>query len=291
MRILLLGSNGQVGRELQQPLAALGTVTCWGRQQLDLTQVETIRPAIEQLRPDAIVNAAAYTAVDRAESELAVAQTVNGEAPGQLALAAAAVGATLVHLSTDYVFAGDRGSPYLETDPTGPLGAYGQTKWAGEEAIRQHCDRHCILRTAWVYGAKGQSNFVKTMLRLGQSREELRVVADQVGSPTWAKDIAEAIAACLPKLGPDTYGTYHYTNSGVASWYDLAVAIFEEARAIDHGPLQIRRVEPIATADYPTPARRPSYSVLATAKIARLLGQAPPHWRASLRQMLQEYLT
>ena len=205
-----------------------------------------------------------------------------------IAQAAADLGAALVHISTDYVFAGDAGLPYLETAATHPLGIYGSSKLKGEEGIRTCCDRHCIIRTAWVYGAKGSGNFVKTMLRLGKDRPELKVVADQVGSPTWSKDLARAIAECIPKLGGDTYGTYHYTNSGVASWYDFAVAIFEEARNL--APLAIERVLPIPTADYPTPARRPHYSVLDTSKMTRLLGAPPPHWRHSLRLMLAELL-
>ena len=294
MRILLLGSEGQVGQELQRTLAPLGEVVAWGRDDLDLVDLDRIEPQIIAFAPEAIVNAAAYTAVDRAESETELAMAVNGEAPGHLAAAADRLGAKLIHISTDYVFAGDRGSPYLETDATAPLGAYGETKLAGEVAIRDRCRSHCIIRTAWVYGAEGAGNFVKTMIQLGRSRQELRVVADQVGSPTWAADIAAAIATCLPKLGPDTYGTYHYTNSGVASWYDFAVAIFEEAHLIeaasDRQTLQVQRVVPITTADYPTPAKRPSYSVLSTTKISQLLGNPPPHWRQSLRQMLTEYL-
>jgi dTDP-4-dehydrorhamnose reductase len=286
MHILLIGCRGQVGQELQQTLAPLGQLTAWGRQELDLTQLEAIPAAIAALRPDVIVNASAYTAVDRAEGESDLADVANAKAPGQLGQAAAEIGATLVHISTDYVFDGRQSSPYCETDGTNPLGVYGASKLAGEEAIRAVCPRHVILRTAWVYGAQG-NNFVKTMLRLGGDRDVLRVVSDQVGSPTWARDIAGAICQTIPQLGTETFGTYHYTNSGVASWYDFAVAIFEEARTLGL-PLKVQQVIPIATADYPTPARRPAYSVLACAKIAKVLGQPAPHWRESLRCMLRE---
>ena len=288
MKILLLGCNGQVGQELQETLAPLGTVVAWGRQQFDLARLEGAKEAILQQAPETIVNAAAYTAVDRAEGEPELANIVNGEALQPIATAASELGATLVHVSTDYVFAGDAGVPYLETDTPHPLGIYGSSKLRGEEMVRACCDRHCIVRTAWVYGANGSGNFVKTMLRLGKDRRQLNVVADQVGSPTWSKDLARAIAACIPKLGEETYGTYHYTNSGVASWYDFAVAIFEEAR--HRTPLEIERVLPISTAEYPTPARRPHYSVLSTAKMTRLLEEPPPHWRQSLRHMLTELL-
>ena len=298
MNILLLGANGQVGQELNQTLQPLGHVAAWGRQRLDLSRLDTIQSAIIEQAPDIIVNAAAYTAVDRAENEPDLAHAINGKAPGEIARAATAIEATLVHISTDYVFAGDASTPYLITSEPSPLGEYGRSKLAGEEAVRADCDRHCIVRTAWVYGAKGTGNFVKTMLRLGQERAELRVVADQVGTPTWSLDLARAIAGSIPYLQSQSsenssmpanaYGTYHYTNSGVASWYDFAVAIFEEARQFTD--LAVERVIPITTADFPTPARRPHYSVLDTGKMSQLLGYCPPHWRQSLRSMLVELL-
>lgn len=297
MNILLLGADGQVGQELNQTLQPLGTVVTWGRQQLDLARLDSIQPAILEQAPDIIVNAAAYTAVDRAERESERAYTINGKAPGEMARSATALGATLIHISTDYVFAGDASTPYHPTSNPAPLGEYGRSKLAGEEAVRALCDRHCIVRTAWVYGAKGAGNFVKTMLRLGHERTELRVVADQVGSPTWSADLARALASSIPLLhsrspelssAQSPYGTYHYTNSGVASWYDFAVAIFEEAAQFSD--LAIERVIPIATADYPTPARRPHYSVLDTGTMSQLLGHTPPHWRHSLRSMLSELL-
>jgi dTDP-4-dehydrorhamnose reductase len=206
-----------------------------------------------------------------------------------LAEAAQQLGAKLIHVSTDYVFNGTAGRPYRETDPTEPLGVYGQSKRAGEEAIAATGAEAAIVRTAWVYGAGKTPNFVKTMLRLAADRPELRVVADQMGTPTWTGDLAATLAEVVTHLGPETAGIYHYTNSGAASWYDFAVAIFEEARAIDWPGLAIERVVPIATADYPTPARRPAYSVLWGGRMAELLGRTAPHWRSSLRQMLIEY--
>jgi dTDP-4-dehydrorhamnose reductase len=286
-RILLVGADGQVGRELQQTLAPLGELILATRQMLDLSQTATIATVIAQHQPDWIVNAAAYTAVDRAEQEPELAAVINHTAPEILASQARQQGAALLHISTDYVFDGNKGSPYREDDLPQPIGVYGQTKWLGEQAIQQNCDRHIILRTAWVHGAQGQANFVKTMLRLGAERSELRVVADQIGSPTWAGDIAEAIAQVIAQFQPEQTGIYHYTNSGTASWYDFAIAIFEEARLLGF-PLKIEQVIPITTAEYPTPARRPAYSVLSNQKISTLLKAYPPHWRQSLRLMLAD---
>lgn len=289
MKILLIGAQGQVGQELSQTLPALGPVTAWDRQQLDLSNLDQIAPQVTAQAPDVIVNAAAYTAVDRAESEPDLAHRINADAPKCLAQAANTCGATLVHISTDYVFDGQKNRPYQPDDPTQPLGVYGQSKLAGEIAVRDGCDRHAILRTAWVYGSRGKGNFVKTMLRLGGDRDSLNVVYDQVGAPTWSADIAHAITALIPQLSAESWGTYHFTNSGVTSWYDFAVAIFEEAARLDY-PLKLSQVNPITTEQYPTPAQRPTYSVLANEKLASLLGQSAPHWRVSLRQMLREYL-
>ncbi|NJK38287.1 MAG: dTDP-4-dehydrorhamnose reductase [Oscillatoriales cyanobacterium RM2_1_1] len=288
-QILLIGQDGQLGQELRPLLEALGTVKSVGRDSLNLADLETIPEVVNQAAPDVIVNAAAYTAVDKAESELELATTINGKAPGILAKTAAELGAALIHVSTDYVFDGTQSHPYATTDPTAPLGAYGQSKLAGEQAIQETQADFAILRTAWVYGAGGKGNFVKTMLRLGAERPELRVVMDQVGSPTWTGDLAQAIAQLIPRLKPETCGIYHYTNSGVCSWYDFAVAIFEEAETLGF-PLKIQRVLPITTAEYPTPARRPAYSVLSPEKISQLLGEPPPHWRRGLRKMLRELL-
>lgn len=295
-RILLIGQDGQVGKELLCRLSPLGMVVGVGRSQLDLTDIAAIEPLIQKSAPDLIVNAAAYTAVDKAESEPEAAYAANGTAPGTMANVAQSLGVPLIHISTDYVFDGCKNTPYLETDATNPLGIYGKSKQAGEAAILQVADRHSdfrylILRTAWVYGALGKGNFVKTMLRLGADREEVRVVADQVGTPTWAGDIATTItrlaALFLQADAPDPSGIYHFTNSGVTSWYDFAVAIFEEAKSLGV-PLQLQRVIPITTAEYPTPTQRPAYSVLANQKIQSLLQTIAPQWRQSLRQMLSE---
>ena len=286
MKILLTGINGQLGHELQHTLAPLGEVVGVGRTTMDLTQPEQILQVIDAVQPDLIVNPAAYTAVDRAETETELAHAINAIAPQTIAQAAQKLQVPLIHVSTDYVFDGQKNTPYTEVDPPNPLGAYGRTKLAGEEAVRQNGDRALILRTAWVYSAYGKGNFVKTMLRLGSQREEIRVVADQVGTPTWARNIAEAIAA-IASIETEPGTTYHFTNSGVASWYDFAVAIFEEAEAIGF-PLKVQQVVPITTSEYPTPAQRPAYSVLANQKLAAILGCHPLHWRTSLRKMLSQ---
>lgn len=296
-QILLIGQDGQVGQELQKTLAPLGKVIGVGREQFDLADPESISPAIAAIAPNLIVNAAAYTAVDKAESEPELAYTINAEAPKQMAEAAQKLGAPLIHISTDYVFDGSKSSPYVETDATNPLGVYGKSKLAGETEILQIHDHHpdfrfAILRTAWVYGVRGKGNFVKTMLRLGAEREELRVVADQIGTPTWSTEIAKAITTLSsellsPAAPDDLSGIYHFTNSGAASWYDFAVAIFEEAKSLGV-PLKLQRVIPITTPEYPTPAQRPAYSVLANQKIQTVLKAPAPQWRQSLRQMLTE---
>ena len=289
-KILLTGVTGQVGQELQKTLTDLGEVVGFDREKFDLSKPEQIKRQIAEIKPNIVVNAAAYTAVDKAETEKELAIAINGDAPKAIAVAAQKVNATVVHISTDYVFNGKNYTPYVETDSTEPLGVYGDSKLLGEIGVKKNCDRHIILRTAWVYGAKGHGNFVKTMLRLGETKEELKVVADQIGSPTWSYDIAEAIANLLNKSQTDSTinGTYNFSNSGVASWYDLAVAVFDEARQLGF-PLKIKQVLPIATADYPTPAQRPAYSVLSKGKYTEATGIYPSHWRESLRKMLREF--
>jgi dTDP-4-dehydrorhamnose reductase len=293
--ILLIGKMGQVGQELQRTLATIGKVTGIGRDDLDLSQANQVRQMIQDVKPGLVVNAAAYTAVDKAESEVALAMAINAEAPTVMAEEAQRIGAALIHISTDYVFNGRKNTPYLESDFPDPVSVYGKTKLAGESGITQVYNQsatvpHAILRTAWVYGTQGKGNFAKTMLQLGSERDEVRVVADQVGSPTAAADIAEAIAKLsISFLNAQAVpsGVYHFTNSGVASWYDFAVAIFEEARALGV-PLKCNRVVPITTQDYPTPATRPAYSVLSCQKISAVLEACPTHWRQALRQMLTE---
>ncbi len=286
MSILLIGNQGQLGAELEQILKAKNEeLIVVDRTQVDLTNSEQIRQIIQENKPNVIINCAAYTAVDKAESEPEIANLVNAIAPQIMAEEAAKLDSFLIHISTDYVFNGAKNKAYLETDETAPLGVYGNTKLAGETAIKNNCDKFIIIRTAWVYGIYGKGNFVKTMLRLGQDREELKVVADQIGSPTWTYDLAEAIAQILPKLAPEIAGIYQYTNSGVCSWYDFAVTIFEEAEKLGF-PLKIKKVIPITTEEYPTPAKRPAFSVLSTRKISAILGENPPHWRSSLQKML-----
>ena len=288
-KILLTGITGQVGQELQQTLPTLGEVIGVSRRELDLSQPEQIRKRIAEIAPDIIVNAAAYTAVDKAETESELAMAINARAPQAIAQAAQQIAATVLHISTDYVFDGTNHTPYEESDRTNPLGVYGKSKLLGEEGVRE-CDRHIILRTAWVYGSRGHGNFVKTMLRLGAERSELKVVADQIGSPTWSYDIASAITQLVAKSVQDSsiQGTYHFTNSGVASWYDLAIATFTEAQQLGF-PLKVERVLPITTAEFPTPTQRPAYSVLSKSKLVAALGSYPPHWRESLKMMLKEW--
>jgi dTDP-4-dehydrorhamnose reductase len=286
-QILLIGSSGQVGRELQQTLPS-ETLVSVARDALDLSQPDRIRQLILEIHPHVIINAAAYTAVDKAETEIELAYAINAIAPAIMAEAANHIGAALIHISTDYVFNGRKGTFYQEEDDPNPLNVYGASKLAGEENIRQGCDRHLILRTSWVYGVQGKSNFVKTMLRVGADRQEVRVVADQVGTPTSARSIADVITQLIPSLETsEATGTYHFTQSGVASWYDFAVAIFEEARRLNF-PLEVERVIPIATADYPTLAQRPLYSVLSTQKLSAWMATSFPHWRQELRQMLRD---
>ncbi|HAC65693.1 MAG TPA: dTDP-4-dehydrorhamnose reductase [Cyanothece sp. UBA12306] len=287
-KILLTGINGQVGQELKHTLNPLGEVIGVNRQTLDLTKPEKIRQFIQEIKPNIIVNAAAYTAVDKAETESEIAFAVNEMAPTIMAEEATKLKAFLLHISTDYVFDGNKNTPYTEEDPTNPVSVYGNSKLAGEIGIKTHGDRYAILRTAWVYGTYGTGNFVKTMLRLGQQRETIGVVSDQVGTPTWAKDIADAIAQMLKQPNfQKTADIYHFTNSGVASWYDFALTIFEEAQKIGFS-LKIDQVNPITTAEYPTPAKRPNYSVLSNQKIVNLLGYNSPYWRYSLRKMLTQ---
>jgi dTDP-4-dehydrorhamnose reductase len=291
MKLLLLGGNGQVGRELRRSLPVLGEVVVATRDGAgadavaDFDAPEALAALVQHVAPDVVVNAAAHTAVDQAESEPDAAFRVNALGPAALAQGCAAAGALLVHYSTDYVFDGSGVRPYREDDATSPLGAYGASKLAGEEMIRASGARHAILRTAWVYAAHGK-NFLRTMLRLAGERDELRVVADQVGAPTPAAWIADATAQIL-RVGVRQSGIWHLVAAGETSWQGFADAIMDEALAA--GLLERRpRVLPIATADYPTPARRPAYSVLDTAKLRRDFGIAPPDWRDGLRAVLGE---
>ncbi|HTV81916.1 MAG TPA: dTDP-4-dehydrorhamnose reductase [Acidobacteriaceae bacterium] len=291
-RILLVGSGGQVGRELQRSFAGLGELVACDRQALDLTSENSVRAVVERTEPDVILNAAAYTAVDKAESEADLAHAINARAPQILAEEAARRGALLIHYSTDYVFDGSKTSPWTETDEPHPLNIYGASKLAGEEAIRRVGGRYLIFRTSWVYGPHGK-NFLFTMLRLGRERERLIIVDDQRGAPTTSIAIADATRAIAEgvlagRFGAteDWAGLYHMTCGGVASWFEFGQAIFARAGRLLDGRLP--QVAPIATADYPTPARRPLNSVLCCEKLARIFDVRLPDWEAALDTVLRQ---
>ena len=293
MTVLLFGGNGQVGHELRRSLRALGDVVVTTRsgqlpegarcEVADFDCPDSLAALVQRVAPAIVVNAAAYTAVDKAEDDVDAAFRTNAEAPGVLARACALRDIPFVHYSTDYVFDGQGSRPYREDDPTAPLGVYGASKLAGEDAIRAAGGRHLILRTAWVYGQHGH-NFMKTMLRLGAERDELRVVADQVGTPTPAALIADVTTELLG-LRDAPSGTFHLTPRGETSWHGFAEAILEEALALGLIP-RAPKVIPIATSDYPTRARRPGYSRLDIGRLEQVLGRALPEWRVGLQQVL-----
>ena len=322
-RLALIGSNGMLARKVRELAPNDYAVSNYDLPEFDLTDRAQVLAEMTRLQPAVIVNCAAFTNVDGCESQEELATRVNGVGPGFLAEAAQAVGAILVHISTDYVFSGDKGSPYTESDPTGPLSAYGRSKLAGEAAIvTSGLSRYFILRTSWLYGPGGK-NFVETMLRLAAERDELRVVADQIGSPTYTGDLAAAIYNLLeavtrnallvtgadseppvtrhasPILShpspvtdfaspvKDLFGLYHFSNLGECSWHDFAVAIISQAR--QQGELLLaERVVPIATSDYPLPAPRPAYSVFAKKKYLQRTGATIPRWQESLNLYLHE---
>lgn len=280
MRILITGAQGQVGWEAARLLPVLGEVLALDRAGLDLADADAIRRVLRDFQPQAILNAGAYTAVDRAESEFELARAINAVAPGVLAEEAKRLGALLIHYSTDYVFDGEKREPYRETDPVRPLNAYGRSKLEGEEAILASGAPALILRTSWVYATRGK-NFLLTMQRLGREREELGVVADQTGVPNWAWRLAaatrELLRLGLPRLAAAP-GIYHLSAGGSASWYDFAKAIFAGAER--------PRLRPITTAEYPLPAARPAYGVLGGAKLEAEFGLRLPHWREDLATCL-----
>lgn len=289
MNILVLGSQGQVGWELARSLLPLGQVTALGRQEVDLSNPDALRQAVRASEPGLIVNAAAYTAVDKAESDESLAMTVNGMAPGILAEEAKQHKALLIHYSTDYVFDGMSPRPYLETDPTNPQSAYGRSKLAGEEAIAAAGCDHLILRTSWVYGARGH-NFMRTVLRLARERESLRIVADQTGAPTWSRWIADATAHIARQaIGRQSVrefssGTYHLACADQTTWHGFANAIVDEYRKLyPDSELAVKSIEPIATADYPLPAKRPANSRLDGSKLSVDYAITSPHWRHALQ--------
>jgi len=296
MKILLIGKNGQVGWELQRSLSLLGEVIALDRQQANLLEPQTLLDLIRQTLPQVIVNSAAYTAVDKAETEEAAATQINGATVGEIAGAAREIGALFIHYSTDYVFDGCKDAPYVEEDEPNPQNAYGRSKLAGERAIKQAGGDSLILRTSWVYAARGQ-NFMKTMVRLFREREELRVVSDQVGAPTWARMIAEATADIVTQAmrmradGSFASGIYHLTASGEVTWHGFATLIADLAnRSNIQDAVKVKHIVPILTADYPLPAKRPANSRLSCEKLRRDFGITMPQWDDSVRLCLLDLL-
>lgn len=296
MKVLLFGKNGQVGWELQRSLAPLGELVALDRHSTtfcgDLANLNGIRETVLQVRPDVIVNAAAYTAVDKAESDAALAHTVNAQAPGMLAEAASAVGAWLVHYSTDYVFDGSGSKPWEEADPVGPLSVYGRTKLEGEQRIAAQCAQHLVLRTSWVYAARG-GNFAKTMLRLAAERDRLTVIDDQFGAPTGADLLADVTAhvlrGALTGAAAGMAGTYHVAAAGETSWHGYAQFVLDCAMKSGKAlRASSDTVDPVATSAFPTPAVRPHNSRLNTAKVRGAFGLQLPAWQQGVARMLAE---
>ncbi|MCA0899296.1 dTDP-4-dehydrorhamnose reductase [Microbulbifer agarilyticus] len=284
MKILITGKSGQLGRQLLKQASADTAIVAHGRDTLNIASKDQVFSALKQAEPEVVINAAAYTAVDKAESDCEQAHLINARGPENLALACRELGIRLVHVSTDFVFDGKQSQPYMPGDARSPLGVYGESKARGEEAVEAILPGAIIVRTAWVYDREG-GNFVTTMLRLMRERDQLGVVADQIGTPTWAGTLAKNIFALAAV--PEAKGIYHCTDAGAASWYDFAVAIFEEGKRA--GLLSNNRrvnIAPIATTDYPTPAARPSYSVLDKSRLVNETGLALQHWRQVLRSVL-----
>ncbi|VTM24791.1 dTDP-4-dehydrorhamnose reductase [Stutzerimonas stutzeri] len=285
-KFLITGANGQVGYCLTQQLQGEHEILAVGRNELDITDQSAVKKAIENFCPNVIINAAAHTAVDRAETEIELSKAINVKGPQYLAEAAKSVGAAILHISTDYVFDGQRAGKYKESDATDPQGVYGRTKLEGEQAVAAANDKFIVLRTAWVFGEHG-NNFVKTMLRLAKTRDTLGVVADQVGGPTYAGDIAKALIQIAEKIiaGEKVeYGVYHLTGEPYISWYEFAKTIFAEAvsqNVLEKSPL----VNAITTADYPTPAKRPANSCLDLTKIQQVFGIQPSDWQKALKNI------
>ncbi|SHF55307.1 dTDP-4-dehydrorhamnose reductase [Microbulbifer donghaiensis] len=286
MKILVTGKYGQLAQELQKRCPAEVELIALDRQELDISNRDAVMATLKEVRPEVVINAAAYTAVDKAESEAELAYAINANGAESVALACREFDARLIHVSTDFVFDGQKSSPYTVDDQVRPLGIYGESKAAGEEAVRAILPHAVIVRTAWVYAAHG-NNFMNTMVRLMAEREQLGVVADQIGTPTWTGTLAKALYALASESGAE--GIYHCTDAGAASWYDFAIAIYEEGKAAGLLPAEKNvQIKPITTADYPTPAARPSYSVLDKSRLVNELGMELPHWRQSLRQALAE---
>ncbi len=290
-KILITGKDGQVGWELQRTLATHGTIIALDRHSLDLAHPANIRHAINDIKPDLIINTAAYTAVDKAETDREMALAINGKAPEILAEEAKKQGAILIHFSTDYIFDGTSTQPYSETDLPAPLNAYGHTKLLGEQAIQSIGGSYLILRTSWIYGARGK-NFLLTMQRLAKERDALKIVGDQIGTPTWSRMLAEATAHIATKaLQKNTdshlWGLYHLTSSGQTSWYAFAKAILESCQRRNPA-FRMPKLDQITTAEYPLPAKRPHFSVLSNAKILKTFGVQMPPWQAALELCMDE---
>lgn len=290
-RLALIGANGMLAAMVRDEALSRYEIVPLDLPDFDLTDRDRVVEEMGRIRPQVIINCAAFTNVDGCETQEALATRVNGDGPGYLAEAALALGATLVHVSTDYVFAGDKSTPYLETDPTNPRSAYGRSKLRGEQAIIESgLEKYFIVRTSWLYGPYGK-NFVETMIRLAREREELRVVADQVGSPTFTGDLAAAIFRLLETSSDQTtggtlndlYGIYHYANDGTCSWHGFAKQIVRHLEQSGES-LAVRTVSAIATEEFPLPAPRPAYSVLSTEKFKSVTGETVPHWRDGLKR-------
>jgi len=290
MSLLIVGSKGQLGWELCRRGNEKGfDIAALDVPEFDMTDPSMVDKAVSHGKVSLVVNAAAYTAVDKAETEPEPAFAVNRDGPAHLSARCAEFGIPLIHISTDYVFDGKKQGPYLVTDPISPLGVYGRSKAEGEAKVREHLPEHIILRTAWLYGVHGQ-NFVKTMLRLGRENEVLRVVADQYGCPTYAADLAEAVVRIAGRIGgsnPIAWGTYHYCGKGATTWHGFAEKIFDLAGK--HDSLMVKKVEPLSTAEYPTPAQRPPNSVLDCTLITAQFGIKPQPWQESLSDMINIY--
>ncbi|MFN3018105.1 dTDP-4-dehydrorhamnose reductase [Vibrio coralliilyticus] len=289
MRVFVTGCNGQVGQSLQEQLSIQENVTILAldKEGLDITNPHAVQVAVEEFKPTVIINAAAHTAVDKAEDEVELSYAINCDGPKFLAQAAQSVGAAILHISTDYVYEGNKVGEYIEEDPTNPQSVYGASKLAGELEVTQHCEKHIILRTAWVFGEHG-NNFVKTMLRLGTVKDELSVVGDQFGGPTYAGDIASALIQLALKIDqgePMQFGVYHYTGLPHVSWYEFAAVIFDQA--VELGLLSKKPlVKSITTEQYPTPAKRPSNSRLSTKKISDVYSLEASDWKAALKNLI-----
>ncbi|MEZ9696132.1 dTDP-4-dehydrorhamnose reductase [Vibrio lentus] len=288
MRVLITGCHGQVGSCLTKQLTndENTEVLALDREHLDITYQEAVYSTVTEFQPTIIINAAAHTAVDKAEEEVELSYAINRDGPNYLALAAQSVGAAILHISTDYVFEGNKAGEYVETDATNPQGAYGKSKLAGEIAVAEACDKHIILRTAWVFGENG-NNFVKTMLRLGENRDALSIVGDQFGGPTYAGDIANTLIQIAKRINQGDaveYGVYHYSGLPHVSWFDFAYAIFDAA--VEQGVLEKKpRLTSITTDQYPTPAKRPSNSRLSTEKITLGFSVKASDWKAALNNI------